>query len=201
MSSVDILYDMDGRSDPFFVDYERARDALNGPSWHDGLIELEELARRGSIMSMLFVADAMRDGWKYDQDLPGAEAWYSVAVESGSARGLVGLGLTYLLMGRFSEAIENIEGAIARTYPPAYNSLAGIYFRGDGVPINRPRALELWRQGAAFGHLPAKRNLILQLVYGSNGFQGRIEGVLKILPYAFEMGRVKATNPDTDRLR
>ncbi|MDB5492720.1 MAG: hypothetical protein JWP86_57, partial [Phenylobacterium sp.] len=154
------LYDSDARDDPFIAEYERARDSLHTSEWRRRLEELEQLAYRGSIMSILLVSDAMRDGWMYDQDLPGAEAWYRVAVESGSARGLFGLGLTHLLMGRFSEAVQDLEAAIARNYPPAYNALAGIYFRGDGVPVDRPRARHLWRKGAAMGHLPAKRNLV-----------------------------------------
>jgi TPR repeat protein len=131
------LYDIDARSDPHLAEYERARDLLQTSDWRDGLKELEGLAHRGSIMSMLLVSDAMRNGWLYHQDLPRAEAWYQVAVESGSARGLFGLGLTRLLMGRYSQAIQDLEAAIARRFPPAYNALAGIYFRGDGVPADR----------------------------------------------------------------
>ena len=130
------LFDADASNDPFLVDYERARDLLQTADWRQGLQELEGLARRGSIMSILLVADAMRDGWKYDKDLPGAEAWYRVAAESGSARGLFGRGLTHLLMDRFSEAIQDLEATIARGYPPAFNALAGVYFRGDGVPVD-----------------------------------------------------------------
>lgn len=117
-------------------------------------------------MSMLLVSDAMRVGWMYDRDLPGAEAWYRVAAESGSARGFFGLGLTHLEMSRFSDVVQDLEAAIARHYPPAYNALAGMYSRGDGVPVNRQRALDLWRKGASLGHLPAKRNLVLQSLWG-----------------------------------
>lgn len=195
------LYDVDARNDPLLAEYERARDLLQGSDWRQGLEEMEGLARRGSLMSMLLVSDAMRDGWMYDQDLPGAEAWYQVAVESGSARGLFGLGLTHLLMDRFSEAIQDLEAAIARGYPPAYNALAGIYFRGDGVPVDRQRALNLWRKGASLGHLPAKRNLVRESIHGRYGLLGRVAGWLNLLPVAFEIGTVRTTNRYTDRLR
>jgi TPR repeat protein len=195
------LYDIDARSDPHLAEYERARDLLQTSDWRDGLKELEGLAHRGSIMSMLLVSDAMRNGWLYHQDLPRAEAWYQVAVESGSARGLFGLGLTRLLMGRYSQAIQDLEAAIARRFPPAYNALAGIYFRGDGVPADRQKALDLYRRGAALGHLPAKRNLVQQSIHGRFGPFRRVVGILTAFPMAYELVRVKARTPYTDRLR
>ena len=195
------LYDVDALNDPLLAEYERARDLLQGADWRHGLEEMERLAHRGSLMSMLHVSDAMRQGWGYDQDLPGAEAWYHVAVASGSARGLWGLGVTHLQMGRFSDAIQDLEAAIARAYPPAYNTLAGIYFRGDGVPINKQRALDLWRKGAALGHLPAKRNLVQQRLWGRYGFSGRIAGWINLLPVAIEIATVQRTNRYSDRMR
>lgn len=199
--SVSDLYDLDARNDPLLAEYESARDQLQGSDWRQGLEEMERLAHRGSVMSILLVSDAMRDGWMYDQDLPGAEAWYRVAVASGSARGLYGLGLTHLLMGRFSAAIQSLEAAIARGFPPAYNALAGIYFRGDGVPIDLRRALDLWLRGSALGHLPAKRNLLQQRLRGRYGFRARVTAALDALPVAFEIATVSKTNRFTDRLR
>ncbi|MDP2763984.1 MAG: hypothetical protein Q8O54_04010 [Brevundimonas sp.] len=195
------LYDVDARDDPLLAEYERARDLLQGAGWKQGLETLERLAHQGSLMSMLLVSDAMRTGWMYDQDLPGAEAWYRVAVESGSARGLFGLALTYLQMGRFSEAIGNLEAAITRDFPPAYNALAGIYFRGDGVPVDKQRALVLWCKGAALGHLPAKRNLVRQRLQGHYGFRARIAGCLGLLPVVLEIVNLREVTPYTDRMR
>ena len=195
------LYDVDARNDPHFAEYERARDLLHSEDWQGGLKELEGLAYRGSIMSILLVSDAMRDGWMYDQDLPGAEAWYRVAVESGSLRGLFGLGLTHLLMERFDEAIQDLEGAIARNFPPAFNALAGIYFRGDGVPVDRRKALDLWRRGASLDHLPPKRNLVQQSIHGRFGPWRFIEGILALVPVTYELVTARRTNPYTDRMR
>ena len=195
------LFDVDACNDPLLAEHERARDLLYKSDQHAAMGELEQLANCGSIMSTLLVADALRTGWVYGQDLPGAEAWYRVAAESGSARGLCGLGLTHLQMDRFSEAIQDLEAAIARDYPPAYNDLAGIYFRGDGVPVDRQRARALWRKGASLGHLPAKQNLIQQSYWGRYGFWGRLEAVLKLLPFAIEIAKTRATNRYTDRLR
>ena len=194
-------FDIDARHDPLLADYERARDLLPTPDWRRGLDEMERLAHAGSIMSILHVSDAMRWGWGYEQDLPGAEAWYKVAIESGSARGLYGLGFTYRLMGRFSEAIQNFEAAIARDYSPAYNLLACMHFEGQGVPVDKQRARELWRKGASLGHLPANLNLLHKSFHGHYGFWARIGALLNFLPVAMETSIVKVTNRYTDRLR
>lgn len=186
------LDDVDARTDPFVADFERARDLLlQGADWRHGLKDLEGLAHRGSIMSILLVSGCMLEGWGYDQDLPGAEAWYGVAAKSGSARGFFGLGLTHLRMGRFKEAIADFEIAISDCYPPAYNALAYIYWRGDGISIDRHLALELWRTGCSLGHLEAKKNLIKALVQGYAGIRGRLEGYLNLLPLAVDLARAK----------
>lgn len=193
--------DVDSSNDAYIEEYERARNTLATSNWSHGLQQLEQLAHRGSITSILLVADEMRKGQLYNQDLPGAEAWYKVAVDSGSARGLFGLGLTYLLMGRSSEAIQYLESAIARDYAPAYNALAGIYFRGDGVLIDRQKARDLWRGGACRGHLPAKKNLLHQSLHGRYGIWGRIVALMNLLPVVLEISVIKVTSPYSDRLR
>jgi hypothetical protein len=180
------------RDDPYFVDFERARDLLKGSEWRRGLKELEGLAHSGSIMSMLLVSSCMLEGWGYDQDLPGAEAWYRVAAESGFARGFFGLGLTHLRMGRFSEAVEDLEVSISKGYPPAYNALAYIYWRGgDGIQIDRRRAFELWKTGSTFGHLEARKGLVMAHIQGCAGIGGRVEGYLNLLPLAVKIVKAK----------
>jgi TPR repeat protein len=105
-------------------------------------------------------------------------------------------------MGQSIDAIEGLE-AITGRFPPAYNALAGIYFRGDGVPVDRQKALRLWRKGASLGHLGAKRDLLHELIHGRYGVLGRVEGVFKILPLAIEIVSTRNRHGDdyTDRLR
>lgn len=187
--------------DPFLKEYESACDLLKTSEWRTGLDQLERLSHQGSIMSILFVADALRDGWKYDQDFSAAEAWYLVAIDFGATRGLLGLGLTYLLMGRFDEALQNLEKAAECNYAPAHNALAGMYFRGDGVPVDKKRALELWKKAVSLGHLPAQRHIIQQSIHGHYGFFARLKGYLNLFPVAWEITETKTKNPYNDRFR
>jgi TPR repeat protein len=193
------LYDRDGRSDPLFSDFRRASDQLRA-DLPGGLRELERLAHGGSPMSMLALADALRDGRGYATDLTAAEAWYEMAVKSGSTRALVGLATAHLLMGRFGDAIQELEAAIANGYPPAYEVLAGIYFRGNGVPVDRRRARELWRQGASLGHVPAKWNLVHYSIRGHYGLVSWAWALLELWPTAIQFGSTRRKNPHTDRL-
>lgn len=195
------VFDQDARNDPHLAQFERVRDSLNTAEWRAGLKELEGLARSGSIMSILLIADLMRFGRRYDRDLSNAEAWYRVAAEAGSANGRFGLGLTYRDMGRFEDAIRELEVATAKNYPPAFNALAIMCFRGEGAPVDRLKALDLWLRGASLGHIPSKKNLMLQSMHGGYGLWRRILSMLNILPVAIETVRERAKNPYSDRLR
>lgn len=188
-------------SDPYFSEYQKARDLLRTPDWKGGLETLERLAREGSINSILLVADAMRVGWLYDKDLAGAETWNKVAVMSGSARGLFSLGLTYLAMAKYAEAETELRLAVDREYPPAYNALAGMRFRGDGGSVDLAGAKRLWRQGAAFGHLPSKLNLVKQQLRGKYGLIDRVHALFELPLIVNRIRRQKAADPYSDMLR
>jgi len=196
----DELYDVDARSDPYLDEYVKARDriAAEGP-W--AVKEMEALAYRGSIMAILYVSDAMRAGTTYDQDLPGAERWYEVAVASGSIRGLTGLAATHLLMGKVEQAVTELDAAIQKNYPPAMNDLAGIYFRGDLGRRDKPTALALYQRGASLGHFPSKVNLVRLSLHGRFGFWRRWRVLHEIPGVVADHLKIQSTNPYTDRVR
>jgi TPR repeat protein len=194
------LYDADARRDPYFAEYVTARELL-ATDWRKALKDMEALAHRGSIMSMLFVSDAMRDGYKYDQDLPCAERWYRVAVESGSVRGQAGLATTHVRMGRYAQAVEELESAIAKRYPPAMNSLAVMYFRGDSIPQDKAKALDLWCRGASLGHYHSKRHLIGQSLHGKFGFWKAIWAAWLFFPTVMDLAKIRFANRYSDRMR
>jgi TPR repeat protein len=196
------LYGLQARDDPFHEEFEHARSLLDGPDWERGLEQLEKLAAMGSMLSTICVAGCMLEGWGYDQDLAGAETWYRAAAGSGFSAGVFGLGITYLRMGRFPEAAEELKRAASQDYRPAYNALANLYSRGEGVPLDRQQALSLWRTGASKGHLQAKRGLAWGLMHGYGGLTGRIEGLGIAFQLASELARKSnAASPPEQPIR
>jgi TPR repeat protein len=196
----DNLYDTEVRADPYLGEYVRARDLL-ATDRNQAIKDMEALAYRGSVLSTLFIADAMRDGYVYGQDLPGAERWYEAVAAAGWARGLTGLAVTHLLMGRTEEAVKELEAAIANNYPPAMNTLAGIYFRGDGGFADKSKALALWKRGASLGHFHSKRHFITQSLHGKFGFWRRLVAVPQMVSLIADHVSIQTTNPYTDRVR
>ncbi|MBJ7446528.1 MAG: sel1 repeat family protein [Brevundimonas sp.] len=183
------LYGLEALNDPFREDFERARALLDGPEWERGLEELEMLAHAGSMLSTICVAGCMTKGWYDHKDFAGAEAWYRVAAEAGYAAGHFGLGVTYHQMGRFSDASVEFQEAASRDYGPAYNALAHLYSRGEGVALDRRKALALLRTGASRGHQRAKASLAKALIHGYGGIRGRFEGLARLFQLFAEVWR------------
>lgn len=175
------LYGLQAGDDPLREEFEHARSLLDGTEWRRGLEHLQGLAHQGSMLSTICVAGCMLEGWRYDQDLLGAERWYRVAAQSGFSAGIFGLGVTYQRMGRFVEAAHELERVVSLEYRPAYNALAYLYSRGEGVPLDRHKALALWRTGASQGHKPARLALARALIRGYEGLRGRLQGMRQAL--------------------
>ncbi len=187
------LYGDEANTDPLRSQFEEVRALLDSSEWRRALRELEALSQQGSLLSTLCLAGCMLEGWRYDQDLRGAEAWYRAAAEAGSTAGLFGLGITHVRLARFSDALGELYEAAELGHAPAYNALAYLYLRGEGAPVDHEQALALWRAGARAGHLPAKRNMVWALIQGYGGLRGRIEGLLGIVPVSYEVARAKRT--------
>ena len=200
MKNFDDIYDLDAKRDPHMAEYAKVRDSMRADP-HSAIREMETLAYRGSIMSILFIADAMLTGSWYEQDLPGAERWFEVAAKSGSVRGIAGSAATHLLMGRHADAIKELEEAISKRYPPAINSLAKLYFLGQGVPEDKAKALSLWREGAALGHLHSKRHLVHRSLRGHFGIFWFLRSIPMYITLAIDAISVVLNNRYTDRLR
>ncbi len=196
----DAAYDLDVKNDPFVGEYIAARD-LTSQDPPKYIHKLEELAYRGSILSILYVADAMRKGRVYERDLKGAEKWYSAAIDAGSVRGLHGLGLTYYNEKKYDQAIEKFQIAISRNYPPAMNSLAGMYFYGEGVARDLIAAKVLWKRGSLLGHFYSKRNYAWALMTGDYGALERPHGILLWMSAALTLLQIFMSDRYTDRMR
>lgn len=175
------LYDRDARNDPFLSEYAEARTlALTEPE--AAIRSMEALASKGSVMAILYVADALQTGWIYGTKHPErAEDWYRVAAEAGSSRALHELGVTQRHRGDFDAAVSSITSAISQNYPPAINAMAIMKFRGLGVPRDREEARALWVRAADLGHAPSSRNLAMAYLNGVFGWWRVPLGLLELV--------------------
>ena len=194
------LYGLEAEGDPFRKEFERARALLDTEEWQRGLDDLESLDQAGSALSTLCIASCLVKGFGYEKDLPGAEARYRVAVEAGYSAGLFGLGIVHLQTGRFAEAFEEFEQAVSRDYHLAYNALAYLYSRGEGVAQDRQIALALWRTGTAKGHRKARVAMIRALLRGYGGLGGRIEGVKQAYRFVIETANADPVSAPSDKM-
>jgi len=58
-----------------------------------------------------------------------------------------------------ADVVRWLERSAASGNRSGMNDLAGYYWRGEGVPENKNRAVELWRMSAAKGYVPAREKL------------------------------------------
>jgi TPR repeat protein len=188
--------------DPFEREYETARDGLHSDTWREAVKRLEWLAESGSILSLLLIADAMRDGgWIYHRDLEGAKLWYQIGIDNGSLRALYGMGVAHNRSGDFAKALEVLEQAAARGYAPAFGALANMHYHGAGVPRDRRAAEVLWRKAASLGQLKSAMNLAACQVKGQYGLRGWLEGIVTIWPTVMAFVDERNDRPYSERLR
>jgi TPR repeat protein len=141
-----------------------------------GLARLESLADRGSMNSMLYIADAYRLGEGVSADFVKAEHWYRRAAELDSVIANDVLGRIWLKAGLTDNAIAAFSKAAERGYAPAIYALGRIYLSGVGVAIDEQRAISLLEQAMALGSLHAKGALAKYLVMRHKSISSVIRG-------------------------
>ena len=200
--------ELDGSAEP---DVERLRSlwAILRDNPQEAIPGLEELAERGSVASMYFLANYYRFGnrtkafsGKWDElaaiDLQKAEKWYRQAAEAGMVRGYYHLGIIYYNQMRFLEAKEAYEKAALGKFSGAMRLLAHMYFRGDGVEEDRTKARSLLSEAVELGNIRAMQELALVMRKFDHGFS-RWLSIAKLYAKAFRrtFGLAKTKGDET----
>ncbi|HEX3365616.1 hypothetical protein [Phenylobacterium sp.] len=154
--------------DPFFSEYGIARDRIASGD-HAGRVEMERLAKAGSLSAILYLADALRTGWLYEKDLELSEEWYRVAVTMGSHRAIYSIGQIQLAKDEIVEAMNKFRIGVDANYPPSIDSLAGILYNRIRTESSIKEAKSLWWRAASMGHVYAIRNLARLYISGREG--------------------------------
>lgn len=164
--------------------------------------KLEELADRGSVASMWYLADAYTSGRFFSKDLEKAKTWYTRAEAIGWLPASYRLGKTYFLLNDYNSAFEAFSRGAAKNYVPAMCRLAMMYKDGLGTRKDINQCRNLLNIAASKGNLFAKRDLAGLYITGSLGVLMIPYGVSMLISLAFDLAKITITrefkNPGFD---
>jgi TPR repeat protein len=193
----DIEWDREPNLDELRTAYELL--ATNGSA---GRAKLEELADRGSIASMWYLADAYSSGRFFAKDLEKAKTWYIRAEANGWIPASYNLGREYYTLKDYNAAFEAFSRGAAKNYVPAAYRLAMMYWKGLGTRKDINECRNLLNIAASKGHLFAKRALALLYISGSLGVLKIHYGAWMLTSLAFDLVKISITrefkNPGFD---
>jgi len=170
-----------GVMDPYLEEYLTATRTLRRDRAGD-IREVEALAHRGSVLSMLFLADALRKGQGCELDLHASETWYRRAALFGSGRAMYGLGMINFSKNDIGSVVEDMEAGAERGCGAALWALGLLYKQGgEGFSRDVDKARAFLERGAALGHVWSSRTLAILLMSGRYGLRARLRGYVTYL--------------------
>jgi TPR repeat protein len=165
------------------------------------LAELRALADRGSLASMVYLAEAYTKGLGTSVDLLQAEEWYKRAAQGGSVLASYHLGRSYLAKNDYLNAMKAFESGALAGYMPSTRQLGGLYLRGTGVERDLNKAREFFERASASGNVFAKRDLAYLLIRGHFGFLQILRGAGLFFTAIKDLTVVILTDPTRENLR
>ena len=155
--------------------------------------KLEELADRGSIMSMWYLGDAYASGRFFAKDLDKAKTWYIRAEAIGWIPASYRLGRIYFALNDYNSAFEAFSRGAAKNYVPAVYRLAMMYKDGLGTTKDINQCSNLLKIAASKGNLFAKRDLAGLYITGSLGVLKIPHGTSMLISLAFDLVKITIT--------
>lgn len=165
------------------------------------LKRLEDLADRGSLLSMVFIGDTYLYGHGVERDVDRGKRWMLLAASGGSLEARFRLARFYNTQGETAKSIAELRGLSESGYAPAMFILGWRYYRGGGVENDVDQAIRYWTMAEDRGHLLARQ--ILSHIYrtGRFGIVRRIHGYIKLISLIFPFARYMTFYPNSDRVR
>lgn len=109
-------------------------------------------AGKGDVEAQYHVYEAYWNGVGVEEDHEKANRWLKNAADSGHTISQALMGFHEMIFGDASTAVQYWEKASAAGHLKAMNDLAEVYLDGaDGVPVNKARAIELYKKAADEG--------------------------------------------------
>jgi TPR repeat protein len=163
--------------------------------------QLQALAERGSVMSMVYLGYAFENGIGTGVSIDEAERWFERAKSRGSVDGAFHLGTSYLNRNAIEKAEQVFSSELLSGYGPALHRLARIYLRRPGRN-NFDRGLLLLREASSKGSLNADRKLAVLMMRGRLGLGKVVAGyVLFFTTVANAIRSISEDDPYSDRMK
>jgi hypothetical protein len=143
--------------------YNRSLDCLQGRGVPEDHAESFRLCERAAAAGFHDAVLAM--GWHYlngvgvDADVEEARDWYQRSARQGEPRAMFSLGRMAYAAGSFVAALAWFERASEHDHVRSRYWMAKLYWRGDGVERDRPKAMTLFQQASARRDPEARRFL------------------------------------------
>ena len=158
------------------LDEIRRLHAMLSTNPEEALAGLTKLARRGSVASMLYLADGYM-GKHFDKDLSKALHWFVEADKTGYPVATHWIGHVYLEQQRFAEAIEAFSRSSKAGNLSSLYTLATLHRDGKGTMKDAEITRVLFEQATAQGHLYATRDLARMYTLGTYGLKYFSRGI------------------------
>lgn len=184
-------------TDALCIAYERFQSEPNPET----IKLLEDLANRGSLMSMIYIAWAYEKGNGVLVDDSQVVIWYRRAIKSGSDLATYYLGHFYLKKKDYMQAKEAFSIGALKDYSPAMYCLGCMYLEGTGCEKNLGEALNLFEKASKQGHVFAKRSLAGMYLSGKYGLVNVINGILLFFSAIKSSFMINMKDPHSDLLR
>ena len=166
--------------------------------------ELEALANEGSLMSMVYIADAYQKGKGVTKDLSEYESWLEKAMKAGSSYAGYMLGRLHLRNRNYIRAKEVITVSASMNFLPSIVLLGQMYQKGNGVAVDYQKARQLFEESYTQGHLYSTKFLAKILLSGKFGLIQWLRGSILCLTWPVLLFRTalrKSNDQEKDPLR
>jgi len=165
-----------------------------------GTAMLTDLARRGSVLAMMYLGHAYVSSGDRDQMAQGEE-WLIQSAEGGSIEGRLQLAQHYQRQKAWDKALAELKILVDGGYSPAMYYMGRLLYKGDLGYKAVPEAVYHLKMAIDAGHLPSMA--LLSLIYRKEkyGLVGRITSHWLCLTKIPAFVRCMWSHPSSDRLR
>ena len=159
-----------------------------------------ELAKKGNADAQRFLGWHYLRGFGVTKDQNEARFWFQKAADQNEPMAEWCLGRVCFLENDYKGAKEWFERAAAKGSEPGIHWLGRLYRYGLGVPRDKKKALELFKDAADKGNLRARMEYCVCLILGYEKLSGIPKGINLWIKTTPEVFRVVFNDPEDWRV-